>query len=202
MNLLTDFYQQALFVVEKGGTLMFALLALSLYLYYLGFELWLRMRSVVPNDLQSIPRDRWAGFKQGGRVDQIMRYCLADHQNREETRKRFEQIRQSESSYLNRRLRFLLVLASSAPLIGLLGTVAGMLRTFAGLSMEESYKMDLVASGISQALVTTQAGLLIAIPALASLHLLNRRKKDWLRCLNRMESISMRQISPSPLAAR
>ena len=202
MNLLTDFYQQALFVVEKSGTLMFALLALSLYLYYLGFELWLRMRSVVPNDLQSIPRDRWAGFKQGGRVDQIMRYCLADHQNREETRKRFEQIRQSESSYLNRRLRFLLVLASSAPLIGLLGTVAGMLRTFAGLSMEESYKMDLVASGISQALVTTQAGLLIAIPALAFLHLLNRRKKDWLRCLNRMESISMRQISPSPLAAR
>ena len=202
MNLLTDFYQQALFVVEKGGTLMFALMALSLYLYYLGFELWLRMRSVVPNDLQSIPRDRWAGFKQGGRVDQIMRYCLADHQNREETRKRFEQIRQSETSYLNRRLRFLLVLASSAPLIGLLGTVAGMLRTFAGLSMEESYKMDLVASGISQALVTTQAGLLIAIPALAFLHLLNRRKKDWLRCLNRMESISMRQISPSPLAAR
>ena len=201
MNLLTDFYQQALFVVEKGGTLMFALLALSLYLYYLGFELWLRMRSVVPNDLQSIPRDRWAGFKHGGRVDQIMRYCLADHQNREETRKRFEQIRQSESSYLNRRLRFLLVLASSAPLIGLLGTVAGMLRTFAGLSMEESYKMDLVASGISQALVTTQAGLLIAIPALAFLHLLNRRKKDWLRCLNRMESISMRQISPSPLTA-
>ena len=202
MNLLTDFYQQALFVVEKGGTLMFALLALSLYLYYLGFELWLRMRSVVPNDLQSIPRDRWAGFKQGGRVDQIMRYCLADHQNREETRKRFEQIRQSESSYLNRRLRFLLVLASSAPLIGLLGTVAGMLRTFAGLSMEESYKMDLVASGISQALVTTQAGLLIAIPALAFLHLLNRRKKDWLRCLNRMESISVRQISPSNITAR
>ena len=65
MNLLTDFYQQALFVVGKGGDLMFALLALSLYLYYLGFELWLRMRSVVPNDLQSIPRDRWAGFKGG-----------------------------------------------------------------------------------------------------------------------------------------
>ena len=62
MNLLTDFYQQALFVVEKGGTLMFALLALSLYLYYLGFELWLRMRSVVPNDLQSIPRDRWGAL--------------------------------------------------------------------------------------------------------------------------------------------
>lgn len=197
MKMLAEFSQQTLFVWEKGGSLMFALLGLSIYLYFLGFELWLRMKSVVPRDLHSIPRERWAGFMGGGRVDQIMRYCLGNHRDREETRKRFEQIRQSESSYLNRRLRFLLVLASSAPLIGLLGTVAGMLRTFAGLSMEEGYKMDLVASGISQALVTTQAGLLIAIPALAFLHLLNRRKKDWLRCLYRMESISMRQISPS-----
>ncbi|MBL6827511.1 MAG: MotA/TolQ/ExbB proton channel family protein [Opitutales bacterium] len=199
MNLLTEFYQEALFVWEKGGGLMFALLLLSLYLYFLGFELWLRMKSVIPRDLQSIPREKWAGFQGGGRVDQVMRHCLVDHQNRDETRKRFQQIRQSEAAYLNRRLRFLFVLASSAPLIGLLGTVAGMLRTFAGLSMEEGYKMDVVASGISQALVTTQAGLLIAIPALAFLHLLNRKKKDWLRCLNRMESISIRQISPSPI---
>jgi biopolymer transport protein ExbB len=199
MNLLTEFYQQALFVWEKGGGLMFALLLLSLYLYFLGFELWLRMKSVIPRDLQSIPREKWAGFQGGGRVDQVMRHCLVDHQNRDETRKRFQQIRQSEAAYLNRRLRFLFVLASSAPLIGLLCTVAGMLRTFAGLSMEEGYKMDVVASGISQALVTTQAGLLIAIPALAFLHLLNRKKKDWLRCLNRMESISIRQISPSPI---
>ena len=173
MNLLTEFYQQALFVWEKGGGLMFALLLLSLYLYFLGFELWLRMKSVIPRDLQSIPREKWAGFQGGGRVDQVMRHCLVDHQNRDETRKRFQQIRQSEAAYLNRRLRFLFVLASSAPLIGLLGTVAGMLRTFAGLSMEEGYKMDVVASGISQALVTTQAGLLIAIPALAFLHLLH-----------------------------
>jgi len=199
MNLLTEFYQEALFVWEKGGGLMFALLLLSLYLYFLGFELWLRMKSVIPRDLQSIPREKWAGFQGGGRVDQVMRHCLVEHQNRDETRKRFQQIRQSEAAYLNRRLRFLFVLASSAPLIGLLGTVAGMLRTFAGLSMEEGYKMDVVASGISQALVTTQAGLLIAIPALAFLHLLNRKKKDWLRCLNRMESISIRQISPSPI---
>ena len=120
------------------------------------------------------------GLSGGGRVDQIMRHCLVNHQNRDETRKRFAQIKHNESSYLNRRLRFLFVLASSAPLIGLLGTVAGMLRTFAGLSMEEGYKMDLVASGISQALVTTQAGLLIAIPALAFTHLLNRRKMTGL----------------------
>jgi biopolymer transport protein ExbB len=193
MSLLIEFYQQALFVWEKGGMLMFALLGLSLYLYFLGFELWLRMNAVIPRDLRSIPRERWGAFQGGGKVDQIIRHCVTSNQNKKETRKRFEQIRQSEASYLNRRLKFLLVLASSAPLVGLLGTVAGMLRTFAGLSMEEGYKMDVVASGISQALVTTQAGLL------AFLHILNRRKKDWLRCLNRMESISVRQVNSSPL---
>ena len=178
---------------------MIVLLGLPMYLYFLYIELWLRMKSVIPKSLQSIPRERWAAFEGGGRVDRIMHHCLANHKDLSETRKRFEQIRQSEASYLNRRLRFLLVLASAAPLIGLLGTVAGMLRTFAGLSMEDGYKMDLVANGISQALVTTQAGLLIAIPALAFLHLLNRRKKDWLRCINRIESISIRQIFPNQI---
>ncbi len=197
MNQLIDFIDQANFVWEKGGTLMPALGLLALYLYYLSFDLWLRLRTVIPTDLRAFPRERWAAFKGGGRVDRIMRYCLADHRDRMETQKRFEQVRTGEASYLNRRLRFLFVLATSAPLIGLLGTVAGMLRTFDGLSMQDSYKMDLVAGGISQALVTTQAGLLIAIPAIAMIHLLNRRKKDWLQCINRLESLSLRQV-PNP----
>lgn len=176
-----------------------ALGLLALYLYYLAFDLWLRLQAVIPSDLTAFPRERWGAFKGGGRVDRIIRYCLADHSDREETKRRFERVRMGESSYLNRRLRFLFVLATSAPLIGLLGTVAGMLRTFDGLSMQDSYKMDLVAGGISQALVTTQAGLLIAIPAIAMIHLLNRRRKDWLQCINRLESLSLRQV-PHPNA--
>jgi len=199
MNPLVEFINQAGFVWEKGGTLMPALGVLALYLYYLTFDLWLRLRGVIPADLRAFPRERWGAFKGGGRVDRIMRFCLADHSDRTETQRRFNQVRQGETSYLNRRLRFLFVLASSAPLIGLLGTVAGMLRTFDGLSMQDSYKMDLVAGGISQALVTTQAGLLIAIPAIALIHLLDRRKKDWLQCINRLESLSLRQV-PNPIA--
>ena len=61
--------------------------------------------------------------------------------------------------------------------------------------MQGSYKMDIIASGISEALVTTQAGLLIAIPALAFSHLLKRKRKDWLQCINRLESITLRQIN-------
>ena len=199
MNPLVEFLNQANFVWEKGGTLMPALGILAIYLYYLAFDLWLRLRAVIPSDLRAFPREKWGAFKGGGRVDRIIRYCLADHSDREETQRRFERVRTGESSYLNRRLRFLFILASSAPLIGLLGTVAGMLRTFDGLSMQDTYKMDLVAGGISQALVTTQAGLLIAIPAIAMIHLLNRRKKDWLQCINRLESLSLRQV-PNPIA--
>ena len=197
MNPLVEFLNQANFVWEKGGTLMPALGILAIYLYYLAFDLWLRLRAVIPSDLRAFPREKWGAFKGGGRVDRIIRYCLADHSDREETQRRFERVRTGESSYLNRRLRFLFILASSAPLIGLLGTVAGMLRTFDGLSMQDSYKMDMVAGGISQALVTTQAGLLIAIPAIAMIHLLNRRKKDWLQCINRLESLSLRQLPNS-----
>ena len=199
MSPLVEFIDQANFVWQKGGTLMPALSLLALYLYYLSFDLWLRLRAVIPSDLRAFPREKWGAFQGGGRVDRIIRYCLADHNDREETQRRFERVRSGESSYLNRRLRFLFVLATSAPLIGLLGTVAGMLRTFDGLSMQDSYKMDLVAGGISQALVTTQAGLLIAIPAIAIIHLLNRRKKDWLQCINRLESLSLRQV-PNPIA--
>ena len=199
MNPLVEFLNQANFVWEKGGALMPAMGLLAIYLYYLAFDLWLRLRAVIPSDLRAFPRERWGAFQGGGRVDRIIRYCLADHSDRKETQLRFERVRRGESSYLNRRLRFLFILASSAPLIGLLGTVAGMLRTFDGLSMQDSYKMDLVAGGISQALVTTQAGLLIAIPAIAMIHLLNRRKKDWLQCINRLESLSLRQV-PNPIA--
>jgi biopolymer transport protein ExbB len=199
MNQVIEFFDQAAFVWEKGGVLMPALGLLAVYLYYLSFDLWLRLHAVIPSDLRVFPRERWDAFKGGGRVDRILRYCLADHRDQKETQRRFDQVRTGETSFLNRRLRFLFVLATSAPLIGLLGTVAGMLRTFNGLSMQDSYKMDLVAGGISQALVTTQAGLLIAIPAIALIHLLNRRKKDWLQCINRLESLSLRQV-PSPIA--
>ena len=191
---ILDLWNQASLVWEKGGILMPALAALSLYTYYVAFDLWFRLRSIIPRDIQSFPREKWGAFKGGGRINQIMHYCLSDHRDAGETKKRFEQVRTVDTSYLNRRLRFLMVLASASPLVGLLGTVGGMLRTFDGLSMQDSYKMDLVASGISEALVTTQAGLLVAIPALAFSHLLKRRKTDWLHCVNRLESISLRQL--------
>ena len=195
MDPLIEFLQSATNVWEKGGSLMPIIGLLSIYTYSLAFDLWFRLKIFTPNDLQAFPREKWGVFEGRGRVDRIMKHCLAHHRDPQETRRRFAQIRIADSSYLRRRIRFLMVLASAAPLIGLLGTVIGMLQTFDGLSMQDSYKMNQVASGISQALVTTQAGLLVAIPALAFIHLLQRRRKNWLHCINRLESLSIRQIS-------
>lgn len=196
MHPLIEFLQSATNVWEKGGSLMPIIGLLSIYTYCLAFDLWFRLRTVIPKDLKAFPRERWGAFEGGGRVDRILRHCLGNHRDPKETRRRFAQIRIADSSYLRRRIRFLLVLASAAPLIGLLGTVIGMLQTFDGLSMQDSYKMNQVASGISQALVTTQAGLLVAIPALAFIHLLQRRRKDWLHFINRLESLSIRKVRP------
>ena len=197
---MTEFWRDAVGVWQKGGELMPIIGVLSIYTYYVVFDLWLRLRTVIPNDLKAFPRESWGAFEGGGRVDRIMRFCLSSHDDLKETKRRFDLVRSGDNSFLKRRIRFLYVLVSASPLIGLLGTVIGMLQTFSGLSMQDGYKIDLVAGGISQALVTTQAGLLVAIPALAMVHLLQRRKKDWLQCINRLESLSVRHIK-TPLDA-
>lgn len=76
-------------------------------------------------------------------------------------------------AWVHRRLPVLSVLIALAPLSGLLGTVAGMLTTFAGMTSASTTKpIDSISTGISQALITTQAGLLMAIPAALLLALL------------------------------
>ena len=67
---------------------------------------------------------------------------------------------------LNRHMTAILVLAAVAPLLGLLGTVTGMVGTFRVIGVEGTGNPQALASGIREALVTTQTGLLIAIPGL------------------------------------
>jgi len=74
----------------------------------------------------------------------------------------------------------ILVLASLAPLLGLLGTVEGMIGTFQALAAQGASGSEALTSGISKALVTTQGGLLVAIPSLLAGGVL-RRKAQKLR---------------------
>lgn len=79
-------------------------------------------------------------------------------------------------SWVKRRLTTMRVLIVATPLTGLLGTVSGMLDTFSLLGSPNSVQpIDGISMGISQALITTQAGLIVAIPASFFLAFLTRR---------------------------
>jgi biopolymer transport protein ExbB len=69
-----------------------------------------------------------------------------------------------EMSFLERGLIILATVANVAPLLGFLGTVSGMIHAFEAIAQAEQVSAKLVASGISEALITTMAGLTIAIP--------------------------------------
>ncbi|KZN64837.1 hypothetical protein N473_13670 [Pseudoalteromonas luteoviolacea CPMOR-1] len=69
--------------------------------------------------------------------------------------------------------------ATVAPLLGLLGTVSGMIHTFMMMNIFGSGEASVVSSGISQALITTELGLIVAIPALIVSALLTRRVKSF-----------------------
>jgi len=68
--------------------------------------------------------------------------------------------------HYERRLQLLIVIATAAPLMGLLGTVVGMVKTFALITVFGTGNAGKLASGISQVLVTTELGLIVAIPTL------------------------------------
>jgi biopolymer transport protein ExbB len=67
---------------------------------------------------------------------------------------------------MERYLTSLGIIASVSPLLGLLGTVVGMINVFTALMLEGAGNANVLAGGISQALITTAAGLSVAIPAL------------------------------------
>lgn len=73
------------------------------------------------------------------------------------------------------RLATIAVLGSLLPMLGLLGTVTGMINVFEVIALQGSGKPDEMADGISQALLTTASSLIIAIPVIFFHHLLSRR---------------------------
>ena len=80
---------------------------------------------------------------------------------------------------LERNLNMLGTIATISPLLGLLGTVVGMITAFTGLTETSGANPDLLAAGISQALITTAFGLLIAVPGLV-LHKFFEQKVTFL----------------------
>ena len=80
-----------------------------------------------------------------------------------------------ETSPYESRLNLLASVISSSPMLGLLGTVTGMIRAFTNISKYGTGDAAIVADGIAEALLTTAAGLMIAIPVIVVYNYLNRR---------------------------
>lgn len=84
---------------------------------------------------------------------------------------------------LHKGLSVVAVVATIAPLLGLLGTVSGMIKTFDMMAAFGSSDADVVSGGIGEALVTTELGLIVAIPSLILSALLSRRARNYYQSL-------------------
>lgn len=110
-----------------------------------------------------------------GLAGAVVTATLTGPTNRDERRRAAERASQRAVSELERGISTLGTIASVAPFIGLFGTVLGVMRAFKDLASAAGAGPGLVAVGISEALICTAAGLLVAIPAVAAFNHFNQK---------------------------
>ncbi len=178
----------------SGGWVMLPLFACAALLYAQAFQLVLYVRRVRLDDGRSAHWFNWVKSPEQaeGRVGEIIRYTQSDVSSAKQVRNRFDEVRGVLLSLVERRAKFVGTLVAAAPLLGLLGTVLGMLQTFFGISTSGGGETaGVVASGISEALVTTQTGLTIALPGLFLVMLIQRQSHRIEAQLARLESLTL-----------
>lgn len=182
-EILTTFWFRLQAYMQAGGIVMWPLAGLSLVMWLLILErlVFIGRMYRQPMSLEEV-RDHVVHKQEvgndtyGGAVAQLIRNFLAVRSGEPVLDARIlgELVRTLNRS-LTDRLTLIGVLAAVAPLLGLLGTVTGMITTFDVLSFFGTGNTKAMAGGISEALVTTQTGLLVAIPGLYMKSFLDRR---------------------------
>jgi biopolymer transport protein ExbB len=94
---------------------------------------------------------------------------------------------------LERWLGAIAMTAAVSPLLGLLGTVSGMITTFKAMTLFGAGDARAVSGGIAEALITTELGLVVAIPALLAHALMSRRVKNYFAQLEN-DAVHMSQL--------
>lgn len=166
-------------ILISGGPIMIPLGALSLVALAIILErLWILRRS---NFLQSTTVETLSGLLAGSKFRAAEDYCrrhpgpftdlvyalIANRQAPyDELKEVLEDTGRLQLMGLQRGLPALATIVAGAPLLGLLGTVIGMIKIFSVVASAGSGITEQLSSGISQALITTATGLVIAIPAL------------------------------------
>lgn len=194
--------QDSLWVhLMKGGPVMYPILGLAGLALLVALLKWLSLslvRSPSPKKVQALlaavaRRDRPAAEAAAaacrGPAGAMLQVGV-DHLD--EPRELVEEV--MYESMLATRLRlnswlpFIAITSSSAPLLGLLGTVTGIMNTFTLMTAFGAGDPKVLSSGISEALITTESGLYVAIPSLLLYALLSRKSK---RIQDRMEQCAV-----------
>jgi biopolymer transport protein ExbB len=158
--------------LRQGGWVMLPLVGVSLVMWTLLVERWRSLRELRVGDLDAagvlaVARgERNASDACGLRARLADDFAVARTGRPPLDREILAHIALRIDGVLDRRLAIIAVLAAVAPLLGLLGTVLGMIETFQVISDYGTGNARALAGGISVALVTTQTGLLVAIPGL------------------------------------
>lgn len=166
-------------LLKPGGIIMFPLLLCSVLALAIIIErFWtLRISRLAP---KSMVQDLWASIrkkelnvrkikelKESAPLGRILAAGLVNAKHGRDIMK--ESIQEEASHVVHEMERFLTALGTISvitPLLGLLGTVIGMIKVFAQLQLEGAGNAAALAGGISEALITTAAGMTVAIPAL------------------------------------
>lgn len=166
-------------LIKAGGLLMWPLLICSVISLAIILErLWfLQTRRVIPPQLVARVRawveagaldaSRLEKLREGSPLGRILAAGLANRQqDREMMKESIEEVGRHEVHDLERFLNALGTIAAITPLLGLLGTVIGMIKVFEVITALGIGDPGVLAEGISEALITTATGLTIAIPSL------------------------------------
>ncbi|MDX8395962.1 MAG: MotA/TolQ/ExbB proton channel family protein [Mariprofundaceae bacterium] len=174
--------------IVQGGVVMYVLLGASVLALTIVFERsWSLRRSVV---LPTAEIKKIETSIRSGQVDDAINLCSKNNTamsrilwvalknrglKRSVIKEILEEVGRQEVAHLERYVGVLALIAAVSPLLGLLGTVIGMIEVFQVIAVEGVGKADILAGGISKALNTTAAGLSVAIPALVAYRIFESR---------------------------
>ncbi len=193
-------------IIQAGGFVMWPILLCSIAaMAIIGERFWaLRTSKIMPKNLVKQVWD-WAkkdqlniqnlrNLKRNSLLGEILAAGLVNHHHgRDIMKESIEEVGRQVSIKLGRFINTLGTIAAITPLLGLLGTVIGMIEVFTVITSQGVGNAEGLAGGISQALITTATGLTVAIPALI-FHRHFERKVDELIVGLEQEALKMVEI--------
>lgn len=192
-----EFFQYVVDVWIAGGWVMAPLALLTIYIFFEATALILNLGQARIKKVPVSVWGQWINEPENGKgyIGDVIRYITAGGFNSLDIMARIEATRQSMIPAINQKILLIGVLVTIAPLMGLLGTVIGMLTTFRGLASSTGQAVDMVASGIRVALITTQTGLMIAIPGYILIAEVVKRRNQFNAFFAQLENLTIQECA-------